>query len=138
MAAKVLVVDDEPSMVKVLSTFMFQEGIPCAGASSGEEALRILRAEDVGVIVTDLKMPGMDGLELLERALAVDPSLQIILTRAAAEEGRAVHRRDRRSCGFVLPYKRGRSPRLRPTTVPATCARCRTSWNGWRCSISRG
>ena len=79
---KVLVVDDEPAMVKVLSGFLAQEKIPCVAAPTGEAALRVLHAEDVGVIVTDLKMPGMDGLQLLEHALNIDPSLQVILITA--------------------------------------------------------
>ena len=79
---KVLVVDDEPSMVKVLSGFLAQEKIPCATASSGEAALKVLHAEDIGVIVTDLKMTGMDGLQLLEHALNIDRSLQVILMTA--------------------------------------------------------
>ncbi len=79
---KVLVVDDEPAMVKVLSGFLAQEKIPCVTAPTGEAALRVLHAEDVGVIVTDLKMPGMDGLQLLEHALNIDPSLQVILITA--------------------------------------------------------
>ncbi len=80
--AKVLVVDDEPAMVKVLTGFLAQEKIPFAAAPNGETALRVLHAEDVGVVVTDLKMPGMDGLQLLEHALAIDPSLQVILITA--------------------------------------------------------
>jgi two-component system response regulator AtoC len=79
---KVLVVDDEPAMVKVLTGFLAQEKIPCVSASSGEAALRVLHAEDVGVIVTDLKMTGMDGLQLLEHALNIDRSLQVILITA--------------------------------------------------------
>ncbi len=79
---KVLVVDDEPAMVKVLSGFLAQEKIPCLTAPSGEAALRVLHAEDVGVIVTDLKMTGMDGLQLLEHALNIDRSLQVILITA--------------------------------------------------------
>ncbi|HLY09449.1 MAG TPA: sigma-54 dependent transcriptional regulator [Planctomycetota bacterium] len=79
---KVLIVDDEPAMVKVLSGFLAQEKIPCVTASSGEAALRILHAEDVGVVVTDLKMTGMDGLQLLEHALNIDRSLQVILITA--------------------------------------------------------
>jgi two-component system, NtrC family, response regulator AtoC len=80
--AKVLVVDDEPSMVKVLTGLLSQEKIPCVSASSGEAALRVLHAEDVGVIVTDLKMTGMDGLQLLEHALNIDPAVQVILITA--------------------------------------------------------
>jgi len=79
---KVLVVDDEPSMVKVLSGFLAQEKIPCVTASSGEAALRVLHADDIGVIVTDLKMTGMDGLQLLEHALNIDPTLQVIMMTA--------------------------------------------------------
>ena len=80
--SKVLVVDDEPAMVKILSGFLAQEKIPNVTAPNGEAALRVLHAEDVGVIVTDLKMPGMDGLQLLEHALNIDPSLQVILITA--------------------------------------------------------
>jgi len=80
--SKVLIVDDEPSMVKVLSGFLAQEKIPCVTASSGEAALRVLHAEDIDVIVTDLKMTGMDGLQLLEHALNIDRSLQVILITA--------------------------------------------------------
>jgi DNA-binding NtrC family response regulator len=83
---KVLVVDDEPAMLKILSGFLAQEKIPCVTAPSGEAALRVLHAEDVGVIVTDLKMTGMDGLQLLEHALAIDPSLQVILMTAHGTE----------------------------------------------------
>ena len=79
---KVLIVDDEPAMVKVLSGFLAQEKIPCVTAPSGEAALRVLHADDVGVIVTDLKMTGMDGLQLLEHALNIDRSLQVILITA--------------------------------------------------------
>ncbi|HZE98609.1 MAG TPA: sigma-54 dependent transcriptional regulator [Planctomycetota bacterium] len=80
--SKVLIVDDEPAMVKVLSGFLSQEKIEWASASSGEQALRVLHAEDIGVIVTDLKMTGMDGLQLLEHALNIDRSLQVILITA--------------------------------------------------------
>ena len=86
MAPKVLVVDDEPAMLKVLSGFLAQEKIACVTAPHGEAALRVLHAEDVGVIVTDLKMPGMDGLQLLEHALNIDPSLQVILITAHGTE----------------------------------------------------
>jgi DNA-binding NtrC family response regulator len=103
----VLVVDDEPAMLKVLSGFLSQEKIPCVTAPSAEQALRVLHAEDVAVIVTDLKMPGMDGLELLERALAVDPSLQVILITAhgTAEVGQRAW--EKGAAGYVRkPFDR--------------------------------
>jgi DNA-binding NtrC family response regulator len=79
---KVLIVDDEPAMVKVLAGFLAQEKIAHVTAPSGEAALKALHAEDVGVLVTDLRMPGIDGLQLLEHALHIDPALQVILITA--------------------------------------------------------
>src|SRR6187549_576002 len=105
---KVLVVDDEPSMVKVLSGFLAQEKIPCVTAPNGEAALRVLHAEDIGVIVTDLKMTGMDGLQLLEHALNIDPSLQVILMTALADLGGPVRVGDGRGglCPEALRSRR--------------------------------
>ncbi len=84
--ANVLLVDDEPAMLKVLAGLLSQEKIPCLTAPSGEAALKVLHGEDVDVIVTDLKMTGMDGLQLLEHALNIDPSLQVILITAHGTE----------------------------------------------------
>jgi DNA-binding NtrC family response regulator len=79
---KVLLVDDEPAMLKVLAGLLAQEKIATLTAPHAEAALRLLHAEDVGVLVTDLAMPGMDGLQLLEAALRIDPALQVILITA--------------------------------------------------------
>ncbi|MBI2931809.1 MAG: sigma-54-dependent Fis family transcriptional regulator [Planctomycetes bacterium] len=78
----VLVVDDEPAMCKVLTGILAQERIPCVSASSGEAALEILNTREVAVVISDLKMPGMDGLELLGKALEIDPTTQVILITA--------------------------------------------------------
>jgi DNA-binding NtrC family response regulator len=82
MSELVLVVDDEPAMQKVLAGILAQEKIACATASSGEQALEILNTREVAVVVSDVKMPGMSGLDLLEKALAIDPSLHVILITA--------------------------------------------------------
>ncbi len=82
MPEEVLVVDDEPPMVKVLSGLLAQEKIPCVSAGTGEAALDILNTREIAVVVSDIKMPGMSGLDLLEKALAIDPSLQVILITA--------------------------------------------------------
>ena len=69
-------------MLKVLSGLLAQEKIPTATAANAEAALKVIHGDDIGVIVTDLTMPGMDGLQLLEAALRIDPALQVILITA--------------------------------------------------------
>jgi len=63
---KILYVDDEPINLQLFK-FNFQKEYQLLLASSGQEALDILSKEEVKVIVTDLKMPGMNGIELIER-----------------------------------------------------------------------
>jgi response regulator RpfG family c-di-GMP phosphodiesterase len=63
---KILYVDDEPINLQLFK-FNFQKQFNLLLAQSGQEALDILSKEDVKIIVTDLKMPGMNGIELIER-----------------------------------------------------------------------
>ena len=64
---KVLVVDDERKRRRVLQILLERMGIESVGAESGEEALEHFQAEKFDLVLTDLKMPGMTGLELLAR-----------------------------------------------------------------------
>lgn len=74
-----LVVDDEAAQREALSSTLGQRGYVIAGASSGEEALAILGNQTFDLLLTDLKMPGMDGIALLRAALLIDPHLVGIL-----------------------------------------------------------
>ncbi len=62
----ILVVDDEPNYLVVLSEVLRDENFEVFTASHGSEALDIVRSNDLDIVVTDMRMPGMDGLELLE------------------------------------------------------------------------
>src|SRR5690348_4688563 len=76
----VLFVDDEPILVK---TFVnnFEDSFQVLTAEGGREALDLLRAREVAVMVTDQRMPGMHGLEVIREGLKVRPDLvPIILT----------------------------------------------------------
>ena len=66
-AAKILVVDDEPSIVELLHRFLSRRGCDVSTASNGEAALETLRQGRQEMVILDLKMPGMDGLEVLQR-----------------------------------------------------------------------
>jgi len=76
---KILIVDDEPDFVDALAKRLKNHGMDVDTANGGEEALKKADAHDFTAIVLDLKMPGMDGLETLERLKEINADLQIIL-----------------------------------------------------------
>jgi len=64
---KILVVDDEPGLRQTVSRILGAEGHSVGTACDGEEALSKLASEDVDLVLCDLRMPKMDGLEFIER-----------------------------------------------------------------------
>src|SRR5918998_1963859 len=83
MARKsILVVDDEKAQREILEMILSEAGYDVTTASSGEAALRIARERRFDLALTDLKMTGMDGIELLSKLLAYDSSIIVILLTA--------------------------------------------------------
>jgi len=82
MTEKILVVDDELNMQLVLKALLKKEGYDVATASDGIEALKVLKSGGVEVVVTDLKMPKLDGVGLLERVIRDYPSTPVIIITA--------------------------------------------------------
>lgn len=78
----VLVVDDDAEFVWTLHNYFLICAFNVLTASSGEEALSILLTEEVDVVLTDLRMPGMDGLELLKGIQEHDFTIPVILMTA--------------------------------------------------------
>ena len=74
-----LVVDDEPGVLRLIDRFARKIGFDVATAGSGQEALQKLQAEKAAVALVDLRMPDVDGLEVLRRIRAADPDCQVIL-----------------------------------------------------------
>ncbi len=82
MKPRILIVDDEERMASVVATALGRAGYDCETASGGEAALRTLEERGADVVVTDWKMPGMDGFELLKRVKSRSPELPVILLTA--------------------------------------------------------
>jgi hypothetical protein len=80
--AKILVVDDEEVMREFLLEVFSTHSPMCA--ENGEEALRLLKENPIAVVITDLKMPRMDGLELLRRIKDFNPGIQVIVVTGYA------------------------------------------------------
>lgn len=78
----ILVIDDEESNRLALERIFEREGWTVRTAGDGRQGLEILREGDVGVIVSDVKMPGMGGLELLRAVRQIAPEVQVILVTA--------------------------------------------------------
>ena len=79
---KILIVDDEHLVRWSLRRYLEAEGFAAVEADSGTRALEILDRESVRVLITDLMMPGMDGLELIRKALTKFPGLLILVITA--------------------------------------------------------
>ncbi len=76
---KILIVDDEPNSLKVLSATLKKAGFEVATAMSGEEAVEQFGSDPYSLVLSDYKMPGMDGAELLSRIKALAPTVPVIL-----------------------------------------------------------
>ncbi len=81
-APTVLVVDDEDGIREALHKVLAKEGLHVLEAANGREALRILRKTPVQVMVTDLRMPGMGGDDLLRAAKKVVPEVEVVVMTA--------------------------------------------------------
>lgn len=89
MSASILIVDDNPSNMKLLSFILSSRGYDVHTAADADEALRVLAEERVALILMDLQLPGMDGLELTRR-LKADPIHKdsiIVAVTASAMKG---------------------------------------------------
>ncbi|MDE3074305.1 MAG: response regulator transcription factor [Chloroflexota bacterium] len=82
MQQRTLVVDDDPAVTSVLKRGLSYEGFAVDTASSGPEALTIARDRPPDLVILDVMMPGMDGLEVLERLRSADPHLPVLLLTA--------------------------------------------------------
>jgi len=86
----ILIVDDEPIMRESLSDWLRDDGYGVVAADSGTKALRILPTQDWNVLIVDLKMPGMDGIELMGEVKKANPDVPIIIMTAYATVDTAV------------------------------------------------
>ena len=87
---QILVVDDEANIRRVLSAQLAREGYEVHVADDGEPALALLREHHIDLVITDLRMPKLDGMELLRQALVMDPDLPVVILTAHGTVDNAV------------------------------------------------
>ncbi len=88
--ARVLIVDDEKSMRDLLSITLEKEGYDVETAAGGELAIEMLHRETVDAVITDLRMPKVDGLQVLRAAKEISPDVAVIVITAVASTETAV------------------------------------------------
>ncbi len=103
----VLIVDDEASIVEALGKVLQKEGMSVLTAGNGREALDIVRHKPVDVMITDLRMPGMGGDDLLKAIKAITPEIEVIVMTAYGTVETAVEAMKRGAYDFISkPLKR--------------------------------
>jgi two-component system NtrC family response regulator len=98
----VLIVDDEKNYPPILGAVLEEEGFETLTAASGHEALRRLEEADVDIVLTDMKMPGMDGIELLEEIKKQDQDLPVIMMTAYGTVDKAVEAMQKGAYSYIL------------------------------------
>jgi len=83
---RVLVVDDEPDAVELLTEFLRAKGYEVITASDGEEALRKVKEDRPHLILLDVRMPKLNGMEVLRRVREIDREVGVIMVTAVNEE----------------------------------------------------
>src|SRR5579884_3846287 len=107
-----LVVDDEPRLRRVLVRLLEAQGFACAEAGSGTEALAQLERAPVPLVISDIRMPQMDGITLLKEIVARWPDTAVVVVTAVAEVESAVACLQLGALEEKDPYLRGHSMRV--------------------------
>ena len=98
----ILIVDDEKNYPPILSAVLEDEGFETLTANSGEKALEIMAHADVDLVLTDMKMPNMDGIQLLERIKARDTKLPVIMMTGHGTVEKAVEAMQKGALNYIL------------------------------------
>jgi two-component system sensor histidine kinase ChiS len=85
----VLVVDDDPKNLELLAVKLSQEGYRVITAQSGKDALESIKLEKPGLVLLDIMMPEMNGIETLQRIKALEPSIPVAMVTAVWDEDEA-------------------------------------------------
>ena len=107
LKGSVLLVDDDPAVAKVLGALLAQAGLTVHTASTGQEALALLGRKPIDVVVSDVRMPGMSGMELLAEVGRAWPDVPVILLTAHGTVPLAVEAMKAGAADFALkPFDR--------------------------------
>jgi putative nucleotidyltransferase with HDIG domain len=99
---QILIVDDEEVICSILARRLTREGYTCVTANNGREALQYFYKHPFSLIISDIKMPEMDGLALLKRVKATNPKMMVIMVTAFPEIDLAVEAMHLGAYDFII------------------------------------
>ena|SRR3989338_2048525 len=79
MPLKLLIADDEPKIRAMLTGCLEQDGLTIVAAASGDEAVKLVAQDPPQLMIVDMKMPGLNGLEVLQQVRATNPQIGVFL-----------------------------------------------------------
>ena len=83
--ARILVIDDNPAIVDILVTFLRGKGYGMLGALTGDEGLKLVSVSRPDLVLLDILMPGMNGIEVLKRIRSINPTTKVIIVTGNAD-----------------------------------------------------
>jgi len=96
----ILLVDDEPDFVEPMSLWLKAKGYSVLVATSGERAIQIIKEQILHIVFLDIKMPGMDGIEILRRIRQIKQKLPVIIITAYADQEKFSQAQELNVSGF--------------------------------------
>ena len=104
--ARILLIDDEESILKSLAALLGTAGHETMAARTGAEAMELIQAEAFDLVITDIRMAPMDGMELLRRAAEEKPELPVIVVSAFSSDKTVEQSFDHGSRAYIKkPFK---------------------------------
>ena len=105
--AKILIVDDEPDIGRIISSWLRTAGYGCVTATTGEQALELLQSQSFQLVVSDIMMPGMSGIDLLTFIKDSFPEVAVILVTGVDDRKTAIMTLELGAYGYVIkPFDR--------------------------------
>ena len=101
MKERILLIDDDPNVLGVMSEALTQAGYTPRATPSSEEALDLLERESFDLVVSDVVMPGLHGIQLLESARQLNPAIKVLFVTGYANREIVKEGFDKGACGFL-------------------------------------
>jgi signal transduction histidine kinase len=101
MCDRILLVDDEEGICKILGISLEDSGYEVYTACNGEDALKVFREKNPPIVLTDIKMPGMDGIELLRRIKRESPETEVVMITGHGDMNLAIKSLKHEATDFV-------------------------------------
>ena len=99
---KVLLIDDDPGILKVMTIALEDEGYTVISANDGESGIDLCASDSPDVVVTDIRMPGIDGIEVLRRIKEMDPDREVIVATAFSDINYAIRALQLDASDFII------------------------------------